>query len=216
MSFRILSLSLSLLQPCCLSLSTKHFKGQRLTVKAKGLVWFLSPSFLLYIHVFSLCLLPCLFCLSPPASLFYFSFHLPPVLLWVCVSSLVVFFFYCEIVGRRNCLSWPESGEITLRRGGDCFEWCSMECNAIVSNGMKLLGVHQREWNSLEWQGLNWASEGCVVSSIWPDWTWGLRVGCGHLWVRLLCHLYDDIIWISDWYLCSVWRSYPQCRSAEF
>lgn len=96
--------------------SIKYIKGQCLTAKAKGLVWF---------DVFFLCLLPCLLvCLFPPALLLLFFLLNTFLSLWVWVSSLIV--FLSGTVGRINCLSWTESGDIRLRTHSDCFEWYSV------------------------------------------------------------------------------------------
>ena len=110
-------------------LSTKYFKGQCLTAKAKGLVWFLSSSlYFLSVSFPFVCFL--VFSTVSSCITYWFFFPSPPLPLRVHVSSPIV--FHCEVVGRINCLSWPESCEITLGRGGHCFEWYSIECNAIV------------------------------------------------------------------------------------
>lgn len=82
---------------CCLFLSltplpTKYFKGQCLTAKAKGLVWFLSPLLVLWFYI---CLLPLFASLSPRlplsscAFVAFLSTHHPPPSLGVSI------FTYC-------------------------------------------------------------------------------------------------------------------------
>lgn len=88
--------------PCCLSHTTKCFKGQCLPAKAEGLVWFLS-GFSLLLAMSFLCVCfpitsPVCFLASP------FFFPSTPACLPNPSSHS-----HCGIVGRRNCLSWPES-----------------------------------------------------------------------------------------------------------
>lgn len=113
-------------------LSTKYFKGQCLTAKAKVLHWFLSPSSLLFISFLFVCFRVSTSISFPLHHFFWFSFYLTLSSLGVCVCLRSFFFFTVRLLEREIASSWPESGEITLRRGRDCFEWCSKECNAIV------------------------------------------------------------------------------------
>lgn len=117
-------------------LSRKYFKGQCLTAKAKVLHWFLSPSSLLFISFLFVCFrvyfIYFITISFPLHHFFWFSFYLNLSSLGVCVSLQYFNFFTVRLLEGEIASSWQESGEITLRRGGDCFEWCSMECNAIV------------------------------------------------------------------------------------
>lgn len=88
--------------PCCVSHTTKCFKGQCLPAKAEGLVCFLSSFSPLLAMSF-----PCVcFPISSPVCFLAspFLFLSTPACLPNPTSHS-----HCGIVGRRNCLSWPES-----------------------------------------------------------------------------------------------------------
>lgn len=205
----------------CLSHSTKYSIAHYHPAKAKGLVWFLFAFSLLLAMSFSLCLLACpLFCLFPAASILFVFLSTPPhptylLILWVWMSSLSV--FHCGIVGGGNCLSWPET-EITLGTGrfilnGIVF---GMQLSWIAWNLWECIG--EIVWNDEDWIGLK-----DVVSCLWPNWTWGLSVGCTLLFVskNVMSFLKktgfkkNDVMWMSHWYICSVSLSNPQRQSTE-
>lgn len=88
---------------------------------------------------------------------------------------------HCGIVGRRNCLSWPESdrlhtGQVVIVLNGIVYR---MQLSQMAWNCWECIGEIGIVWNDKDWIGLK-----DVVSSFWPDWTWGLWVGWTLLFVN--------------------------------